>query len=105
MADAKQAKKDLAEANKAGVIPSSKAFYTCGSCRWSSTGEGCCYCNPEKNKALVEIKLRESRALQHAVEAAKTNALKAGLKLRDTEAEVKPKDPALQGGGLARVSK
>ena len=56
-----------------------KQFYTCSSCRWSASGEGCCYCNPEKHKALNEVKQKRSREMAAALEKALQNCKDLGL--------------------------
>ena len=78
-----------------------KQFFTCSSCRWSQTGEGCCYCNPEKHAKLREDKKRKSRELAEALKKAIGVCVELGLVPELVEEPSAPSAPigALEGGG------
>ena len=69
----------------------------CHSCRWTTTGDGCCYCNPGKHDKLRAEKEIRARAMAENLKKA-LEALKIVGLLPEVPA---PKDPAGadQGGG------
>ena len=78
-----------------------KQFFTCSSCRWSQTGEGCCYCNPAKHAKLYEVKCRKSRELAAALKKALTTCISLGLVPEVVDEPSAPSAPIgkLNGGG------
>ena len=53
--DANKQKEKIAQQKKDGTfIASRETFYSCASCRWSWSGAGCCYCNPNKREGLLK---------------------------------------------------
>ena len=74
-----------------------KQFFTCSTCRWSTSGEGCTYCNPAKHEALAKEKEKRSKELAGALMKALQTCKDLGLMPADPE--VKPPDGPLQAGG------
>ena len=77
-------KKDYREKLKTMVknntlIHKKEHWYGCHTCRWTSSGLGCCYCNPAKHEAILKHKLQETGKLKHAMEAALKAAIATGL--------------------------
>ena len=56
-----------------------KEFFICSSCRWSSSGLGCCYCNPKKHEDLQKEKEKRSREMAAALEKALKTCKDLGL--------------------------
>ena len=56
-----------------------KQFYSCHSCRWSLTGEGCCYCNPMKHEKLLEKKQRLAKELAEALKKGLEKLVEQGM--------------------------
>ena len=54
-------------------------FYSCHSCRWSLTGEGCCYCNPMKHEKLLEKKQRLAKELAEALKKGLEKLVEQGM--------------------------
>ena len=54
-------------------------FYSCTSCRWSLTGEGCCYCNPKKHEELLEKKKRLAKELSVALQKGLEQLVEQGM--------------------------
>ena len=46
---------------KGELIKTKKKFCTCSKCRWTSTGLGCVWCNPEKREELLKEKTHRKR--------------------------------------------
>jgi hypothetical protein len=70
-------------------------FFTCSSCRWRPSGQGCCYCNPESHEKLKLLKEKRSREMQIALQKALKTCKSLGL-IGDVAA---PEDvKKLQGG-------
>ena len=63
-----------------------KGFFTCSACRWSQSGEGCCYCNPAKFAALREQKEKYSRQLAAALKKALDSCVAMNLIPAEPEA-------------------
>ena len=78
-----------------------KQFFTCSSCRWSQTGEGCCYCNPAKHAKLREDKCRKGRELAAALKKALSTCIELGLLPENADEPTTPSAPLeqLSGGG------
>jgi hypothetical protein len=93
----KKLKPDEVQASKLNL----KSFFSCSSCRWVSTGAGCCYCNPEKHAKLREDKKRKSRELAEALKKAIGVCVELGLVPELVEEPSAPSAPkgALEGGG------
>lgn len=77
-----------------------KEFWTCTSCRWSKSGAGCCYCNPEKHTKLRLEKEQRSRHLAESLKAALHACTDLGL-IPEVKEPGPPAD-SLKGGGLAQ---
>ena len=56
-----------------------KQFYSCHSCRWSLTGEGCCYCNPMKHEMLLEKKKRLAKEVAEALKKGLLKLVEQGI--------------------------
>ena len=54
-------------------------FYSCHSCRWSLTGEGCCYCNPMKHEKLLEKKQRLAKEVAEALKKGLLKLVEQGI--------------------------
>ena len=75
---------------KAGSLKHKPAeFFTCGRCRWSSSGEGCFGCNPAKAAAVKADREKQCKQLEHALAAALEICKKKNL----IEAEDPPDKP------------
>jgi len=74
-----------------------KNFYTCGSCRWSQSGEGCCYCNPAKHDKLALEKEQRARALAEALKIALKACTDQGL-IPEVQPPANPKGHIAGGG-------
>ena len=72
-------KKKNEEEEAAAVDPAPKQFYGCHSCRWSLTGEGCCYCNPMKHEILLEKKQRLAKELAEALKKGLEKLVEQGM--------------------------
>ena len=54
--DRKAYNKKVSQLEKEGKLKKKAAeYYTCGSCRWTDTGDGCLYCNPAKHEANLQV--------------------------------------------------
>ena len=53
--------------HKTGKLKKMKEFWTCASCRWSSCGDGCYNCNPDKAAAWRKDRETQAKALQNAI--------------------------------------
>ena len=70
--DRKAYYKQVKDDYKAGaLLHKPGSYFSCGSCRWTTSGEGCLYCNPAKHAANHSTKLAEARQLENAVATAK----------------------------------
>ena len=78
-----------------------KQFWTCGSCRWSKSGEGCCYCNPEKHTKLRLEKEQRARHLAESLRKALQTCTDLGL--IPEVSEPAHSAGALSGGGLVTL--
>ena len=72
-------KKKNEEEEAAAVDPAPKQFYGCHSCRWSLTGEGCCYCNPMKHEKLLQKKQRLAKELAEALKKGLEKLVEQGM--------------------------
>ena len=77
-------------------------YYCCGSCRYTASGDGCCYCNPAKFEKLAAEKEKRARAMANAVEKALKKCREMGL-ISDPVPPVDPKGP-LKGGSSEGTS-
>ena len=91
----KKLKPDEMQASKLNL----HSFFSCSSCRWVSTGAGCCYCNPEKHGALAEKKAIRSRQLAEELKKALATCGELGLIELPKPAE---SSGPLQGGGTKK---
>ena len=76
-------------------------FYSCTSCRWSLTGEGCCYCNPKKHEELLKKKTRLANELSLALQKGLEKLREQGMipeHVGQTHGVVDATQP-LEGGG------
>jgi len=73
-----------------------KEFFSCSSCRWSQSGDGCCYCNPAKHAKLSEEKNKSGRQLAEALKKAVESCQKLGL----LPALMEPAAPSAPSGGM-----
>jgi hypothetical protein len=74
-----------------------KDFFTCSSCRWSLTGQGCVYCNPGKMEALRLEKERKAKELGEALQKALKKCEELGILPKP--ADVEESGEKLEGGG------
>ena len=79
------------------MVKNIQFVFSCSSCRWTTNGAGCCYCNPKKHEELAKKKEHRSRALAEALKKGLEDCKKLGIM---PEVPEPPKGPAkLSGGG------
>ena len=80
-----------------------KDFFTCSSCRWSSSGDGCYKCNPAKTAEVKERREKEALQVKAAVEKFYELAAAQGILVEHVPEDkvLEEKGGKMEGGGMA----